>query len=151
MEAETFWGRNLDLRAPFAIEMRQLPLTRTVGIAHKQLCRHRGFGGGKRDRSRRSRNGESVDRAAPPDDDDWQIPTLGTYAEERIGAVIATDEQDPLAVGGPRGRRDIPRRSVQGLGQTDALAAVRRLEIHEKVVTVLGNAHADVSDRASVG
>src|SRR5205807_1493425 len=96
VEAETFWGRNLDLRAPFAIEMRQLPLTRTVGIAHKQLCRHRGFGGGKRDRSRRSRNGESVDRAAPPDDDDWQIPTLGTYAEERIGAVIATDEEDPL-------------------------------------------------------
>ena len=27
VEAETFWGRNLDLRAPFPIEMRKLPLT----------------------------------------------------------------------------------------------------------------------------
>src|SRR5205823_3433496 len=128
-----------------------LTLTRAVRVAHEHFGGLSGFGSGEGDRSSLLRDREPADGAVPADDGHRWLATLCAYPVERIGAVIAADEQDPLPVGRPRGRHDVPGRSVQGLGQTDTLAAVRRLEIHEKIVTVLGNVHAGVSDRASIG
>ena len=49
VEGETLRDRQLDLGAPFAIQMRELALIRPVGLAHEELCGRRGFGGGERE------------------------------------------------------------------------------------------------------
>ena len=64
--------------------------------------------------------------------------------------MITADEDHPLAIGRPCGRHRIPCRSIHRLGQADTVAAVRRLNIDQEVVTVFGDAHTSVRDRSSV-